>query len=121
MKLLVDMNLSPRWIDLLTRSQFEAVHWSSVGSPHALDQEIMAYAAQHNYIVLTNDLDFGAILAVTHGEKPSVVQIHSENLSPDVIGLQTITALRQLAEQLQEGALVNVNPLRTRVRLLPLK
>jgi predicted nuclease of predicted toxin-antitoxin system len=43
MKLLVDMNLSPRWVDLLTRSQFEAVHWSSVGSPHALDQEIMAY------------------------------------------------------------------------------
>ena len=121
MKLLVDMNLSPRWIDLLTRFHFDAVHWSSVGRPHALDHELMAYAAQHNYIVLTNDLDFGAILAVTHGEKPSVVQIRSENLSPDVIGLQTITALRQLAEQLQEGALVNVNPLRTRVRLLPLK
>ena len=121
MKLLVDMNLSPRWVDLLARSQFEAVHWSSVGSPHALDQEIMAYAAKHDCVVVTNDLDFGAILAVTHGEKPSVVQIRSENLSPDVIGMQTINALRQLADQLNEGALVNVDPLRTRVRLLPLK
>lgn len=121
MKLLVDMNLSPRWIDLLTRSQFEAVHWSSVGRPQALDEEIMAYAAQHDYIVLTNDLDFGAILAVTHREKPSVVQIRAENLSPDVIGLQTVKALQQLKGQLQEGALVNVEPLRTRVRLLPLK
>ena len=121
MKLLIDMNLSPRWIDLLTRSQFEAVHWSSVGSPRALDQEIMTYAARHEYVVLTNDLDFGAILAVTHGEKPSVVQIRSENLSPDAIGPQTIKALQQLAQQLQEGALVNVDPLRTRVRLLPLK
>jgi predicted nuclease of predicted toxin-antitoxin system len=80
-----------------------------------------AYAAKHDYVVLTNDLDFGAILAVTHGEKPSVVQIRSENLSPDVIGGQTINALRQLADQLNEGALVNVDPLRTRVRLLPLK
>ncbi len=78
MKLLVDMNLSPRWVDLLTRSHLEAVHWSSVGSPQALDQEIMTYAAKHDYVVLTNDLDFGAILAVTHGEKPSVVQIRSE-------------------------------------------
>jgi predicted nuclease of predicted toxin-antitoxin system len=31
MKLIVDMNLSPRWIPLLGRSQIEAVHWSSVG------------------------------------------------------------------------------------------
>lgn len=121
MKLLVDMNLSPRWIDLLTRSHFEAVHWSNVGSPHALDEEIMTYAARHDYVVVTNDLDFGAILAVTHGAKPSVLQIRSENLSPDVIGVQTINALTQLAEQLNEGALVTVDPLRTRVRLLPLK
>lgn len=74
----------------------------------------MAYAAKHDYVVLTNDLDFGAILAVTHREKPSVVQIRSDNLSPDVIGPQIVTALRQLEEQLQEGALVNVEPLRTR-------
>jgi predicted nuclease of predicted toxin-antitoxin system len=87
--------LSPRWVD-----QFGAAHWSSVGSPHALDQEITAYAAKHDYVVLTNDLDFGAILAVTHGEKPSVVQIRSENLSPDIIGVQAINALRQLADQL---------------------
>jgi hypothetical protein len=31
MKLIVEMNLSPRWIPLLGRSQIEAVHWSSVG------------------------------------------------------------------------------------------
>jgi predicted nuclease of predicted toxin-antitoxin system len=121
MKLLVDMNLSPRWIDLLTRSQFDTVHWSTIGSPQALDEEIMAYAAKHDYVVLTNDLDFGAILAVTHREKPSVVQIRSENLSPEAIGLQTVNALRQLEDQLHEGALISVEPSRTRVRLLPLK
>jgi hypothetical protein len=33
------------------------VHWSSVGSDHELDQEIMAYAAKHDYVVLTNALD----------------------------------------------------------------
>ena len=39
MKLIVDMNLSPRWIPMLGRSQIEAVHWSSVGSVTALDTE----------------------------------------------------------------------------------
>lgn len=121
MKVLVDMNLSPRWIDVLSRSQFHAAHWSSVGRHEALDAEIMSYAAQHDYIVLTNDLDFSAILAVTHREKPSVVQIRSGNLSPDFIGPQVINALHQLEEPLQDGALVVVEPLRTRLRVLPLK
>jgi len=43
--------------------------------------------------VLTHDLDFSAILAATHGEKPSVVQIRAEDVSPDVIGKQVIIAL----------------------------
>ena len=41
----------------------------------AADIKIMAYAAEHGNIVLTHDLDFSAILAVTQGTKPSVVQI----------------------------------------------
>lgn len=31
MKLIVDMNLSPRWVDLLVSVGFEAAHWSSIG------------------------------------------------------------------------------------------
>ena len=102
MKLLVDMNLSPRWASMLS------------------DAEIMAYAAAHDYVVLTHDLDFGAILAATQGEKPSVVQIRAEDVSPDVIGSPVVSALRQMAEELNAGALVTVDPNRTRLRVLPL-
>jgi len=31
MKLLVDMNLSPRWVPFLLDAAHEAVHWSTVG------------------------------------------------------------------------------------------
>lgn len=81
----------------------------------------MAYASKNDYVVLTHDLDFGAILASTHGEKPSVVQIRAEDVSPDVIGLQVIAALRQMAPELEEGALLTVDPNRTRLRVLPLQ
>jgi len=121
MKLLVDMNLSPRWIDLLTRSGLPAVHWSAVGRVDALDTEIMTYAATNDYVVLTHDLDFSAILAVTHGEKPSVVQIRSDDVSPDVIGAKVVAALRQMAPEIEAGALLSVDPTRTRLRLLPLQ
>ena len=30
MKVLVDMNLSPRWVDLLTGEGVEAAHWSTL-------------------------------------------------------------------------------------------
>ena len=121
MKLLVDMNLSPRWIDMLKDSGVEAVHWSVAGKGNAPDVEIMAYAIKNDYIVLTHDLDFSAILAVTHGEKPSVVQIRAEDVSPDVIGIQVVTALRQMESELEAGALLTIDPSRTRLNLLPLQ
>jgi len=47
-------------------------------------------------VVVMHDLDFGAILAVTHGKKPSVVQIRSEDVSAEIIGLRTVVALRHM-------------------------
>jgi len=121
MRLLIDMNLSPRWVDLLAEAGIEAVHWSTLGAANALDVEIVAFARSNNYVVLTHDLDFGTILAVTQGEKPSVVQIRSEDVSPDVIGKPVVNALRQMTTELDEGALLTIDPGRTRLRLLPLE
>ena len=70
----------------------------------------MAYAASNDFVVPIHDLDFSAIFAVTRGQKPSVVQIRSENLSPEHIGHQIITALLQMTSELQDGALVTVTP-----------
>jgi predicted nuclease of predicted toxin-antitoxin system len=120
MRLIVDMNLSPRWAGLLVNSGIEAAHWSELGANNAPDSEIMTYASVNDYVVLTHDLDFSAILAATHGKKPSVVQIRADDVSPDAIGLQVIAALRQMASELENGALLTVDPNRTRMRLLPL-
>ncbi len=121
MKLLVDMNLSPRWVGVLAGAGLEAAHWSTLGANNARDSEIMAYASANDFVVLTHDLDFSAILAATHGERPSVVQIRAEDVSPEAIGKQVINALRQMAFELQEGALITIDPGRARVRVLPLQ
>src|SRR5215471_8104508 len=106
MKLLLDMNLSPRWLGVLTGAGFEAVHWSTLGKGDAADTEIMAFAKANDYVVLTHDLDFSAILAATGGDKPSVVQIRSDDLSPDAIGTYVVRALQQMAAELDDGALL---------------
>jgi predicted nuclease of predicted toxin-antitoxin system len=120
MKLLVDMNLSPRWVAVLAGAGIETAHWSALGANNAPDSEIMAYARANGYVVLTHDLDFGAILAATQDEKPSVVQIRADDVSPDVIGKLVISALRQMASELEDGALITVDQSHTRLRILPL-
>jgi predicted nuclease of predicted toxin-antitoxin system len=119
MKLLVDMNLSPRWIAFLRDAGWEATHWSTVGKAEASDSEIMTYAAVNNYVVLTNDLDFAAILAASRQKKPSVAQIRAQDLSPIVIGSQIVAALRHVQAELEAGALLTIESDRTRLRVLP--
>ena len=121
MKLPVDMNLSPRWIEFLISAGTQAVHWSKVGRVDAPDAEIMAWAAKNDFVVLTHDLDFGAILAALEGERPSVVQVRADDVSPAAIGPKVVAATVQLASELDAGALVTVDSSRARVRLLPLR
>ena len=119
MKLLIDMNLSPRWVGFLGGVGHDAIHWSSVGSVAASDSEIIKYARQYDYIVMTHDLDFSAILAATKGVRPSVVQIRAGDISPEAIGKALTNALNQAEQDLLKGALVTFDPSRTRIRILP--
>ena len=121
MKLLIDMNLSPRWTRYLMDAGLEAAHWSTLGAANAPDVEIMTFARVNGYVVFTHDLDFSAILAATHGLKPSVVQIRSEDVNPDVIGKLVVDALRQMNADLNNGALLTIDTNRTRLRILPLR
>ena len=50
-------------------TRFEAVHWSTIGALTAPDDDILEWARQHQFVVITNDLDFAAILAATSGKR----------------------------------------------------
>jgi predicted nuclease of predicted toxin-antitoxin system len=121
MKILIDMNLSPDWVNFLITAGHEAIHWSKIGSGSATDDELMTWAAEKGHVVLTADLDFGAILAATKGKGPSVVQVRNDILTPGAIGNAVISALRQARQELVDGALISVDASRARLRVLPLK
>jgi predicted nuclease of predicted toxin-antitoxin system len=120
MKILIDMNLPPRWVQVFVSAGWEAVHWSQVGALIASDREIMTWARKNGYIVFTHDLDFSALLAATQGEGPSVIQIRAQNILPEDIGTLVITAIKQYQDELEQGAIMTIEPQRARVRILPL-
>lgn len=55
----------------------------------------MDWARVNGYVVFTHDLDFGALLAVTHAEGPSVIQVRTQDVTPDHLAPIVINALRQ--------------------------
>ena len=120
MKLLIDMNLPPRLASLITGKGIESTHWYTIGAPDATDTEIMSYARENNYIVLTCDLDFSAILSTTHGQKPSVIQIRIHDIDTEQIAnLITATVLHNEGE-IKEGAVISIDAKKARLRILPL-
>ena len=121
MKLLVDMNLSPAWIVRLAGLGFEAVHWSTIGAATAPDVEILAWAHEHQFVVVTNDLDFSAILAAGAGAAPSVVQIRMQDLISDSAVASVAIALAAYRQEIARGALLTIDEGGTRVRMLPLR
>jgi predicted nuclease of predicted toxin-antitoxin system len=82
MKILLDMNLSPRWVRFLEQQGFEAAHWST---------------------------------------GPSVVQVRTQDVMPESIGRDVVRVLRLRSADLEQGAVVSIDKVASRVRVLPIR
>jgi predicted nuclease of predicted toxin-antitoxin system len=120
MKILIDMNLSPEWVIVFAHHGIAAVHWSTVGNPRAEDSVLMDWARTNNHVVFTHDLDFGAMLALTQAESPSVIQVRTQDLTPAHLEKAVLDILRKNESLLEAKALIVVDEGRSRVRILPL-
>jgi len=120
LQILIDMNLSPDWVDVLTMHGWPSLHWSTIGDPKAADREIMDWARSNGHLVFTHDLDFGTMLALTHATGPSVIQIRGQNVLPGSMASILLVALKQYESDLASGALVVVEETKLRVRILPI-
>ncbi len=119
MKILLDMNLSPDWVQALQQEGWSAQHWSTIGDPRTTDREIMQWAKSNNHIVFTHDLDFGTLLATTRADGPSVIQVRTQDIMPENLGKRIISILREHQTTLEAGALITVDENKSRIRILP--
>jgi len=69
---------------------------------------------------VTHDLDFGMLLASVRTNRPSVIQIRSQDVLPFAIADIVLRAVGIGAPHLEVGALVTVDSARHRIRLLPI-
>lgn len=118
--LVIDMNLPPRWAEELKEEGFEAAHWSGTGDPRASDEVILSWAKDHGRIVFTHDLDFGSILAATRADSPSVIQVRTQDTTPEHLKQLIVRILREYDHELEQGALIAVDEATARARILPI-
>jgi predicted nuclease of predicted toxin-antitoxin system len=85
------------------------------------DATIMAHARTHAEIVLTSDLDFGTLLALSGDQGPSVIQLRAPILAPEVLGLRVLECLTRFQTQLETGALIVLDNRKSKIRLLPIE
>jgi len=119
-KILVDMNLSPTWVERFESAGISAKHWIAIGARTATDRELMAWAEQNGFTVFTHDLDYGALLAATQANGPSVIQLRTSDVLPAAVGARVISAIESLRIELEHGAIVTIDVARARARVLPL-
>lgn len=120
-RLIIDMNLTPRWAEYLRGGGYDCIHWSQVRIANAPDEEICEYARERACVAVTNDLDFPQILAHTKNGSPSVVLLRGQPLIPEVRGSALLAALRRCKAQLEAGAILTLDwSGRPRARVLPI-
>ena len=121
MRFLVDNALSPVVARGLRALGYDAVHVRDLGLAAASDPVVMGRARQDGRIVLSADTDFSALLARSRGRSPSLLLFrHGAERRPDLQVRLLREVLPRVADALEAGAVVTVEPLRVRVRPLPL-
>lgn len=120
MKLLLDSNLSHRVAQLLRDAGVDAAHVRDSDLQHATDSVILEFARQHSLVLVSEDTDFGELLARQRTLAPSFVLLRTyEPMSPDEQAAVLMANLPRLRDDLDQGAIVVIERSRLRVRRLP--
>lgn len=120
MKFLLDENIPPSLVGLLQGAGIEARHVIEIGYNNTQDFKITEFASSSGEVIITHDLDFGTILALTGKNRPSVVLFRWQTITAFSVFQFLFKHLPQLEENLLQGALIVVDEHKVRVRVLPL-
>jgi predicted nuclease of predicted toxin-antitoxin system len=119
MKILADVNISPRIVAALRADGFDAVRVTDIMPATSLDEDILATAARLGAVLVSQDQDFSAILAVTGATGPSHINLRVTFVEADRLARTIAAVMRSLTDDLAAGAIVTIDDARVRVHRLP--
>lgn len=121
MKLLLDESISHRVAEPLRTSGLDVVHVAELSMLGADDAEALEQAAAENRALVTADIDFGTLLALSGATQPSVIQFRRESHRPEQQVAFLLAEATTLEEPRRQGCVVTVTDARMRIRALPIQ
>ena len=120
MRLLADLHIAPRTVAFLRSLGHDVVRVTDLLPPNTPDEVIVQRAAQERRIVLTQDLDFSTIIALSGQRSPSLLSLRLNSSKVEIVNSVLQRLLPILESDLEQGSIVTIEDQRIRLRRLPL-
>jgi len=119
-RFLADMGVSMTVVSWLREEGHYATHLREEGLQRLADDRIFDKAIREERVVLTFDLDFSEIAALTGDELTSVISFRLRNTLPTNVISRLKAVLTASSKAIEEGVVVSVEDSRHRIRKLPI-
>lgn len=120
MKFLADMGIAYSTVTFLRDRGHDTVHLRDEGLQRLADEDIVKKAIAEKRAILTHDLDFGRLVAVSKAAIPSVITFRLQDMRPARVNRYLEDVLSRFTAELEAGALITVDERSIRIRPLPI-
>ena len=120
MRFLVDQAVLWQVAAALVSAGHDAIHVRDIGMADAADEDILRRAVADQCTIVTQDTDFGTLLAASRATSPSVVLLRMADGRPSVQATAILSAMDSVAAAIASGAIVVIGDAAVRVRSLPI-
>ncbi len=120
-RFLANMNISPKTVAVLQHHGWEMIRVSDLLPVDATDEEILELARREDRMVVTQDLDFSALLALSGYDRPSLITLRLSVSDPETVTRRLLEVVPRMEQFLREGYAVTIEDIAVRVRQLPIR
>ncbi|MBI3000251.1 MAG: DUF5615 family PIN-like protein [Deltaproteobacteria bacterium] len=120
MKLLADLHISPRTIEFLRSLGHDVVRVNEILPITAADEEIITGSIEERRVIVTQDLDLSALIALSGKSLPSLISLRLHSSRIEYVNALLEKVLPTLEEEVLQGVIISVQDERIRRRPLPI-
>ena len=115
------MNISPKTVSYLRKLGYDSKRLNELNMKRASDGAVIDLAYKEGWTIITIDLDYPEIIALTRKSFPSAIIFRLTNPDADTLNALLKEHLEKIKNDLEEGAIVVIEDEKIRIRSLPIE